>query len=377
MFLIRDINFTYFKRAVYKQLKKNKWIFYWFEWFKWHKEIQYQKQTNHAKDLKPNEQIDREVKLIRDYWKIGAFHYYRYGLQYKQLTDEQLLDYVPTYYFHKNIERNHVGIDTIMYGDKLTQALIFEERHICSPEVIAVYRLGKWENLNGTASVDIEKLIADKLFDSKNKLFFKPSGNCGGDGILVLKQLDGVLILNSTRIGSLGELYSRFNKSSTYIVQEKIIQSTQFNEINDSSVNTIRVVVQKEGEIMHIRTCILRMGRAGKEVDNSAQGGISIKIDPDTGLFAESATAEHGGGNIICHPDSGYVFKGKGVEDWGRIKRQIEDIANQLVDFKDVAMDIAITNIGAMIVEFNFRYGVEHQQCVLGGIRRIFNIPNC
>ena len=74
--------------------------------------------------------------------------------------------------------------------------------------------------------------------------------------------------------------------------------------------------------------------------------------------------------------DSGFIFNGVKVENWPTIKNQIESIANKLIDFKDVALDIAITPQGAILVEFNFRYGVEHQQCVIGGVRRIFNISN-
>lgn len=127
---------------------------------------------------------------------------------------------------------------------------------------------------------------------------------------------------------------------------------------------------------MEIKTCILRMGRNGKEVDNSAQGGISINIDVQTGNFAKCATAEHGGGNITCHPDSGFNFEGASVDNWVNVKTQIESIANKLIDFKDIALDIALTPQGAILVEFNFRYGVEHQQCVVGGVRRLFNIDN-
>ena len=71
---------------------------------------------------------------------------------------------------------------------------------------------------------------------------------------------------------------------------------------------------------MVIKTCILRMGRNGKEVDNSAQGGISINIDVNTGAFAERATAEHGGENITLHPDSGFKFLGTKADNWGLSK---------------------------------------------------------
>lgn len=366
----------YIKRRIFKVLKQNKWIFYFFEWSKWHKEIDYHKQTNDLKNLKPLQVIKREEELIKKYWGIGTFHYYRYGLQYKQLTDEQLLDYVPTYYFHKNIEQHHKGIDTIKYGDKLTQALLFEEREIPTAKVIAVVRKGTCIDLSGTQHLDLREIISSCLFSESNKLFFKPSGNCGGDGILVLKRVNDTFLVNGECISSIEEFIDTLSPTYTYIVEEKIIQCQQLSEINPSSVNTLRVVVQAEQGKMMIKSCILRMGRSGKEVDNSAQGGISINVNVDNGCFSPSATAEHGAGFIPQHPDTMYRFSGNGILNWSEVKKQIEQIANKLIDFKDIALDIAITEDKVILVEFNFRYGVEHQQCVLGGVRRIFNIPN-
>ena len=367
---------SYIRRSIFRVLKQNKWVFYAFEWIKWHKEIDYQKQMNDAAQLKPKGQIKREEKLVRKYWRIGTFHYYRYGLQYKQLTDEQLLDYVPTYYFHKNIEKHHKGIDTIKFGDKLSQAILFEERNIPTAKVIAVVKNGVCMNLTRAKSIDLVDLINDKLSSETNKLFFKPSGNCGGAGILVLKRVNNRLHVNGEEIDSVDAFLNKLSSADTYVVEENIIQSAQLSHINPSSVNTLRVVVQNENDKMQIKTCILRMGRQGKEVDNSAQGGISINVDLDSGSFAPSATAEHGAGIIPQHPDTKYVFDGNGINNWDSVKSQIESIANKLSDFKDIALDIAITDKEVILVEFNFRYGIEHQQCVIGGVRQILNIKN-
>lgn len=374
--MLNKMNSAYMRRAVFRQFKKNKWIFYWFEWFKWHKEIEYQKHVNDSSLLKSLDKIKQEEKLVKDYWRLGTFHYYRYGLQYKHLTDEEILDYVPTYYFHKNIEKHHEGIDTIKFGDKWTQAILFEERNIPTAKVVCVVKNNICTNLMQDKVLDLKSVITEYLAKKGNKLFFKPTGNCGGAGILVLKRNKEFYVLNGQPISSLDCLNSALLANELYIVEENIIQSDQFMSINSSSVNTIRTIVQQEGNKMVIKTCILRMGRNGKEVDNSAQGGISINIDVNTGAFAERATAEHGGENITLHPDSGFKFLGTKVDNWGTIKKQIEEIANKLIDFHDVALDIALTPNGAILVEFNFRYGVEHQQCVVGGVRRIFSINN-
>ena len=52
---------VYIKRSIFRELKKNKWLFYWFEWFKWHKEIELQKQVNDPTLLKSLKKIKHEL----------------------------------------------------------------------------------------------------------------------------------------------------------------------------------------------------------------------------------------------------------------------------------------------------------------------------
>lgn len=102
---------------------------------------------------------------------IGNLHYYRYGLQYKHLTDEEILDYVPTYYFHKNIEKHHEGIDTIKFGDKWTQAILFEERNIPTAKVVCVVKNNICTNLMQDKVLDLKSSLQSTWQKKGNKLF--------------------------------------------------------------------------------------------------------------------------------------------------------------------------------------------------------------
>lgn len=358
------------RRAVFKVLKKSKLIFNTLEWITGYKDIRVQNSIHSKESKKNNRQIKKEKQLIRRYWHCGSFHYWRYGLQYLSLSDEEILNYVPTYYHHKRLERDHAGIDTVYYGDKLNQALLFQERGIPTGDVVAFNKEKKWFNFSNQQEINIVSVIEGLL--KEGKLFLKPVGGQGGFGIYVLKQEDNTFLVN----GEKKELPSFIQNlpNTTFILQKGIIQSQQMMDINPSSVNTLRVVVQKEGGVMKMKTCIIRMGRKGKEVDNSAQGGVSVKVDTITGQVAHTATAEHGGGIMTCHPDTEKAFGDITIENWPELKTQIESIGTKLIDFKNIALDIAVTDEGAKLLEFNFRYGLEHQQCVLGGVRKLLEI---
>ena len=360
------------RRSIFKLFKKNKLVFNCHEWVTGYKDIRIQNAI-HSNDLKKSrQQIRREKELVRNYWHCGTFHYWRYGLPYLQLTDEEILDYVPTYYHHKRLEKDHAGIDTVYWGGKQSRALLLRERGITTGDVLAWYNGEKWMDFTTNQEIDIVDAITKTLREEGGKLFLKPTGGEGGSGIFVIKESEGSIVVNGIK-RDISEFVQNL-PGGTFILQKGIVQSKQMMEINPSSVNTLRVVVQQEGECMKMRTCIIRMGRKGKEVDNSAQGGVSVKVDTSTGQVAATATAEHGGGVMTCHPDTGKSFGDIAIENWPDLKTQIESIGTKLIDFKNIALDIAVTEEGAKLLEFNFRYGIEHQQCVLGGVRRLLGI---
>ena len=181
------------------------------------------------------------------------------------------------------------------------------------------------------------------------------------------------VLLNKKPVYSTRDIVRVLDRQSIYVVQQGLVQRDDMNAINASSVNTLRVITQVRDGKNVMPVCVMRMGRNNSYVDNSAQGGLSVEIDTATGAFAQSAYAEHGtpvGKKYDSHPDSGVVFAGKSIEGWGDIKEQILSAAGKLPGLSDIAWDIAITGGGISVVEINSGYGIDHLQCVCGGMRK-------
>ena len=213
------------------------------------------------------------------------------------------------------------------------------------------------------------------MYPSANgKMFFKPAGGQGGEGIYVLKLRDNGFLLNGNPLLNIEDVSTKLNPNTLFIVQECLMQSNQINRIYSGSVNTLRVIVQKQGNRMVMKTCSMRIGQNGSDVDNSCQGGICIKVDTATGRLDAQAKARFDGVTYEQHPDTGTLFDGFAIDNWLELKKQIEDIATKLIEFNNIALDVAVTEEGAKLIEFNFRYGIEHQQCVLGGVRQLLGI---
>lgn len=364
---------AYLRRFIFKNLKKSKLIFNVHEWICGYKDIRDKRAEYAGHEFKSDKKISREKKLVKDYWHCGTFHYERYGLAFKNLSDEQILDYVPTYYHHVTLERAHKGIDTVKYDNKLTQAKLFAERGIPSAETIGIYHNGICKSVLDDKEIDFEKEIIACINDSNRKIFLKEAGANGGFGIFVLKKVNGDFVINGEK-ADFKQLYDKLEKDKYYVVQKGIIQTRQLSSINETSVNTLRIVAIKEGDVMKLKTCNLRMGRSGKEVDNNGQKGMGVQVDIKDGSLAETATARIGGGTFYKHPDSNVIFKGFKIDKWDEVFEKTEEIASKLIDFKNVGLDVALTDDGPILVEFNFRYGIEQQQVVFGGVRTSLNI---
>lgn len=354
-------------KSIYKHLKKIPIVYFT-------KEILFNAEyRNNKKSMKnatkSRQQIKKEMKLIKDYWHCKPIHYIRYGLYDKSLSIEELLDYIPPYYLYNFYNPTvFYGVDTKRYSDKYYLYKLFIDRNIPTPKVIALYHDGGF--LDNISMSDVLNNIGNG-----DKLFFKPRYGQGGTGIIVIKNIAGKYFFNSA-IVSQKELEMIINNSkSDYVVQKGIDQRKDISDINPTSVNTLRVVSQWRNNVPIINVCVMRIGRNGKDVDNSHQGGLSVQIDVMTGKMNKYAHEEHGYDRIYkSHPDSGFVFDGFVIKEWDSIKASILTYAAKLPEIKEIAWDIAIVDKGILVIEINLGYGIDHLQCCCGGLRRILDI---
>lgn len=357
----------YFRRAIFKVLKKSDLIYSLNYRIFLRKELKFNSHQMRLQKIKNLSEVRNEIKQCRRYWHCYVRDYYLYYELYnKQIGINEVLDYVPPFFFaNYHQEFYQKGLDIVKLSNKFEQYRLLTSRQVRTPQIVCIIQDGRFYDIKQKQL----NLCDFEDYEKKQKLFVKPVDSMGGYGIVVMD--------------SFAELDSKvldLKSSMTYIVQRGIIQRSDFSRINPSSVNTLRVIVHEDEqrERMVIKICILRMGRNNAVVDNSAQGGLSIGVNVMDGTFADFATTEHGGGKYQAHPDTGFVFKGNKIEGWNLIKKQVEEYASRLIDFRDVALDVAVLNDGVCIIEYNFGYGIDHIQKTMGGVAKIFNInPSC
>ncbi len=320
--------------------------------------------------VKSMEQVKQEIKAYGDYWQVPADDYIRYGLFAKELPMEEILDYIPKQVFYcKFLANSYKGIDTKKYDDKLLQDKILKSLNIQTPETLGYCKKCVLKRLDESALTYDDMLAATV---EGERIFFKPTDGAGGYGIIVLTHVGDKFTMKGMVVDTFEKM--GLNKNATYLIQRGIKQDKEISKIYGDCINTLRVIAQYRNGKTHLIACIMRIGRNGAEVDNSAQGGLSLKINLEDGSFITPAITEHGGELFDVHPDTGYVFKGNGLHNWRERKQEIINIVSKLSKYNDLGWDIALTETGIQVIEFNFGYGIEHLQNCNGGMRRTLNV---
>lgn len=121
---------------------------------------------------------------------------------------------------------------------------------------------------------------AIKICSNLKDAIIKPAiDSCQGHGVKLLKNITNGVIEDGTGIGQVFENYG-----DDFIVQERVKQSNFLSSLNESSLNTMRILTfRRNNEIIVLSTAI-RVGGKGSITDNGYGGGFSCGINKDGSL---------------------------------------------------------------------------------------------
>ena len=324
------------------------------------------------KCYKNRDRVKYEISLIRDYWKCDPAFYFRYRLFEKNLSTEDLLDYIPPYYFYNfYMPSLYKDAHISLTGSKIRMNEFFESRKIDTPAIKAVVRNG---NIFGSSGELITySKLKDRIRNSPaNVHFLKPDHGRGGKGIMKIERTGDELFIDNEFIDS--ESFRKLTLNNTFVIQEGIRQRSDLRAIYPASVNTLRVITQSFDGKAQIIAVVLRMGRNGSFVDNSSFGGVFSPVEINSGKLADHACLLHDPKKFDSHPDTGFRFSGFKLEGWDKIRQDVLRFVEKAPEFPDVAWDIALLDDKIMAIEINLNYGLDHLQCSIGGMRRKLNV---
>ena len=203
-----------------------------------------------------------------------------------------------------------------------------------------------WYDAHGQM-IDLSK--AEQILNNESAAFVKKATDSfGGKGVQYICSADGKLF------DELREAIKDIH--GDLVVQQPLKQHHTLAQINESSVNTIRVLSMLRADGVKIYSCVLRMGIGGSKVDNASSGGITCGIDSDGKL--KKRAFKPSGEVFEKHPTSGVTFEGYQIPSFETLKEVVHKAHPMIPHFRLVAWDFAIDEQGEPImIEANLCLG--------------------
>ncbi|EDP71459.1 putative hexapeptide transferase family protein [Flavobacteriales bacterium ALC-1] len=240
------------------------------------------------------------------------------------------------------------------FNEILTNKLIFSEcvgKYIKVPETYGIF-------VNGKFSFNSGKTL-EELVEQLNIFVVKVVSGGGGKGVYIIKKKsDNQFVLNNTTTYNKVELFEFFTTLNNYIFTEFIEPSEFSKSLNETSVNTMRIItlIDPKTNKAFIARAVQRIGvAASAPQDNFTKGGLSAAIDLMTGQLSDCTrhpkTKEHK--RYTHHPDTNIKIEGVIIPNWKSIEAQIIEAANNLPTLKVIGWDFVISNKGLVAIEGN------------------------
>ena len=196
------------------------------------------------------------------------------------------------------------------------------------------------KTLNGETAT--EKELAEFL-RGQEAIFAKINhGDCGrGVEKLYVKDFD-----------SPAAMLAYIREHGQVVLEHVLPQHEDMARLHPSSVNTMRILTDLVDGQVHIAYITVKMGRGSGVCDNSGQGGILCRVDPQSGKIISPATDDYF--NVYeKHPDTGIVLQGYQLPMVDRAVAMAKEAALVFPQVGHVGWDMAITPTGPAIIEGN------------------------
>lgn len=155
-------------------------------------------------------------------------------------------------------------------------------------------------------------------------------------------------------------LFDTLREGPDVVIDQCIIQHHLMSDLNDSSVNTVRMVtLNHKGECIFLLAC-LRMG-TGAAVDNLHSGGLAAEVELESGRVCSDAIDYYGSSHAV-HPVSGAKINGFQIPHWDILLDTCRKIYNRVEGVELIGWDFAITESGVDVIEGNTGSGYDAMQ---------------
>lgn len=226
-----------------------------------------------------------------------------------------------------------------------------------TPRFVAFFHAERGRDGDGGPLTDARMLQALLALHSGQRLCFKPVEGFGGAGFRSLDVLPGGASLQhpiTQATLSTAELAAELLQSvDGWLIERHQAQHPQLAALNPSSLNTLRLWVLDRGEGPRITHALLRVGRAGVQVDNTSQGGLVVLVNVATGCTQAGPDVHQPEKWLTHHPDSGVPLADLHLPHWPEVHTLAERALCAFPHMRFAGLDVALAPEGPVLIEVN------------------------
>lgn len=263
------------------------------------------------------------------------------------------------------------GPRRVVFDDKL----VFHHLNKNNPHVLSIVALtmnGKLFEKTDTGLRELQSLMPP--FFIINDLIIKPYSGGGGNQISKVTVENGKLVF-SCFCSTEQQFEEKIVRGSRdFLMTEIIKQDNYASALYPQTLNTIRILTMMDSKTNKpfIVTAVQRVGtKKSKVVDNWTVGGISIKIDIETGVMGRGATYTQGkDGKLewhIEHPDTKVRFCGERIPNWNNMVDYVLKLSQEYHYLPYIGWDIVPLENDFLVLEGNTNSDVNLLQ-IHGGL---------
>jgi len=266
-------------------------------------------------------------------------NYYLYGIDVKGQNPNNFLSYGKGKRIREKQNRQYNQID---YTSLLRDKFIFGQyvKSIDKPTPTN-YFFGN--------SVVVKQL--NPLPEGKTEAFYKDLTGLSGAGVFPV-QVKGENVYIDGEEKSFADLKQLVN--GQFVIQEKIDQVKEMNELYPNAINAIRLLTVKDGENVRVACGFIKIGANGGVIDNWASGGITVKINLEKGeLENYGYFKDVKKGKVTNHPNTDVQLDGFKIPYYKEACELVIDLHQYFYGIRSIGWDIALTPDGPTILEGN------------------------
>lgn len=261
-------------------------------------------------------------------------------------------------------------------NNKFTTHLLLRAMDVRSPELLGVYSRGAVHPFPADTRIELAAYVEN--LPVGETVFFKVLAGAEGKNIFALHRLDAGRMRVNKEVMSIPEAVRLLGgQDRPFIIERGLEQHSAISALYPGSVNTVRALTMLDvtnGHEPFIALAVQRIGcRRSEPSDNWSRGGLSARIDLDTGRL--TAATRLPDSNVKewfdVHPDTGGQIAGVTLPHWEETRELILHAAQVLSFMEYVGWDIVIGPDGPLVLEANINTGVN----VLQSHRPLFTDP--